>query len=85
MNPEKPRNGRNLLRVKVVDGRVVGETVYLGAEGREEFVQRWEYLKITPQGISWGSMNGMRPRGVVLFEGKLVGDTLSPESIALAA
>ena len=34
-------------------------------------------LKITPQGMTWGSMNGMRPRGVVLFEGKLEGDILS--------
>jgi len=40
-------------------------------------VQRWEYLKITSRGMTWGNMNGMRPRGVVLFEGKLEGDTLA--------
>lgn len=76
MNAEEPRRGRTLLRVTVVDGRVVGETVHLAADGREEFVQRWEYLKITPHGMTWGSMNGMRPRGVVLFMGNLEGDTL---------
>jgi hypothetical protein len=43
-------------------------------------VQRWEYLKITSQGMTWGNLNGMRPRGVVLFEGKLEGDTLAGKS-----
>ena len=36
-----------------------------------------EYLKITPQGLTYGFMNGMRPRAMNLFEGTLTGDTLS--------
>lgn len=73
MNPDAPRNGNNKLRIRVVDGRVVGETVF----GRGELVTRWEYLKITPTGVTYGYLNGMRPRGVLLYEGKLEGDTFS--------
>jgi len=79
MAPEQPRTGAVMLRIKVVDGRVVGETVRRTADGHEQ-VQRWEYLKITSQGMTWGNLNGMRPRGVVLFEGKLEGDTLAGKS-----
>lgn len=73
MNPDEPRTGKNKLRIQVVDGRVVGETVYMGGQ----LVMRWEYLKITPTGVAYGYMNGMRPRGVLLYEGKLEGDTFS--------
>ena len=76
MNPDEPRRGGQTLRVRVVDGRVVGETIHHLPDG-QELVQRWEYLKITPEGLTWGMMNGMRPRGVLLFEGKLNGDTIS--------
>lgn len=79
MNPDEPRSGKITLRVKVVDGRVVGETVHHDAPGGA-LVRRWEYLKITPAGMTWGYMNGMRPRGVVLFEGTLKGDTLAGTS-----
>ncbi len=75
MNPEQPRTGRTMLRIRVVDGRVIGETVRPDAPP-ELTVQRWEYLRITPVGMTWGNMNGMRPRAVVLFEGKLEGDIL---------
>ncbi|MDX2029485.1 MAG: alpha/beta fold hydrolase [Blastocatellia bacterium] len=73
MNPDTPRTGKNRLRIRVVDGRVVGETIFAGGE----LVARWEYLKITPTGAVYGYMNGMRPRGVLLYEGKLEGDTFS--------
>jgi pimeloyl-ACP methyl ester carboxylesterase len=43
-------------------------------------VTRWHSLKITQSGMTWSFMNGMRPRGVILFEGKLEGDTLSGKS-----
>jgi hypothetical protein len=79
MAPDQPRTGDTTLRIKVVDGRVVGETLYRIADGQER-VQRWEYLKITSQGMTWGNLNGMRPHGVVLFEGKLEGDTLAGKS-----
>jgi hypothetical protein len=75
INPEEPRTGRNTLRIRVVDGRVVGETVFHDAPGG--LVMQWGYLRVTPNGMTWGYMNGMRPRGVVLFEGTLRGDTLS--------
>lgn len=74
MNPDEPRRMQT-LRVRVVDGRVVGETIRRSPEG-EEIVQRWEYLRITPQGMSWGNMNGMRPHGLNLFEGRLEADVL---------
>ena len=76
MESEQPRTSGTTLRVSVVDGRVVGETVHRGPDGQER-VQRWEYFKVTAQGMTWGNMNGMRPRGVNLFEGKLEGDTLA--------
>ncbi len=72
-NPDQPRSNRITLRIKIVDGRVVGETIFDGGK----LVMRWECLKITPQGMTWGYMNGMRPRGVLLFEGALKGDTLT--------
>ncbi|HKQ76005.1 MAG TPA: alpha/beta hydrolase-fold protein [Blastocatellia bacterium] len=76
---EQPHTGELMLRIRVEDGRVIGETIHPKAP-LEFRVIRWQYLKITPQGITWGFMNGMRPRGVVLFEGKLEGDTLSGTS-----
>lgn len=79
MRADTPRTGSTLLRIAVVDGRVVGETVHRTEPGEEQAL-RWEYLKITPQGMTWGRMNSRRPRGVVLFEGKLEGDTLSGQS-----
>jgi hypothetical protein len=79
MSPDAPRTDRLRLRLRVVDGRVVGETIQRMPSG-EARVQSWEYLKITPEGMTWGVMNGMRPRGVVLFEGRLEGDTLAGTS-----
>ena len=75
MNPEQPRTGRTTLRIRVENGRVIGETIRPD-EPPEFRVRRWEYLRITPTGMTWGNMNGMRPRAVVLFEGKLEGDIL---------
>lgn len=43
----------------------------------EVSVNQVEYLKITPDGLTYGFMNGMRPRAMNLFEGKLIGDTLT--------
>jgi predicted methyltransferase len=76
MNPEEARDGRLTLRIKLVDGRVVADLVDLGLPP-ELRVRRIEHLRITPTGLSYGFMNGMRPRGVLLFEGTLKGDTLS--------
>jgi len=76
MGSDQERTGSATLRISVVDGRVVGETLRHTATG-EEPVRRWDYMKITPAGMTWGILNGMRPRGVALFEGKLDGDTLA--------
>ena len=56
----------------------MGETIRHATQGDE--VLRWEYLVITPRGMTWGRLNGMRPRAVVLFAGKLDGDTLAGTS-----
>jgi hypothetical protein len=76
MNPDEPRKGRLTLRIKVVDGRVVAE-VEDAPLPMPYRIRRVEYLRITPAGLTYGYMNGMRPRGVLLYEGKLEGDTLS--------
>ena len=65
-----------MLRIRVVDGRVIGETIRRTPDGVER-AHTLQYLKVTPQGITWGNMNGMRPRGVNLFEAALKGDTLA--------
>ena len=74
MRADTPRAGRTTLRIKVVDGRVVGETVSQTPEG--ELTRRWDYLKITPRGMAWGILNQKRPYGVMLFQGRFEGDTL---------
>lgn len=76
MNPDEPRRGNLTLRIKVVDGRVVAE-VEDAPLPMPYRIRKVEYLRITPDGLTYGYMNGMRPRGVLLFEGKLEGDTLS--------
>jgi hypothetical protein len=76
MGPDEPRHGQILLRLKVVDGHLVGETVHRDAPGGG-LVVPWTYLRMTPCGMSWGFMNGMRPRAVAIFDGTLTGDTLT--------
>jgi hypothetical protein len=76
MSPEQPRDEPITLRIWIENGRVVGEERNPAAPP-DLRVRRFEYLKITPAEITWGFMNGMRPRAMVLFEGVLHGDTLS--------
>jgi hypothetical protein len=78
MNADEPKVDRRRLRIRVVDGQVVGETIDHPTPDTE-LVQRWTYLRVTPRGLTFGYMNGMRPRGMLLFEGTLKGDTLSGE------
>jgi predicted alpha/beta superfamily hydrolase len=67
------------LRIRVENGQVIGEM--LNPKAPPEFqVRRVRYLRITSTGLTYGFMNGMRPRGVILFEGKLEGDTLTGQS-----
>jgi hypothetical protein len=76
MSPDAPRHNRETLRIRVEAGRVVGELLNPAAPP-EHRVRRVDYLRVTPGGLTYGILNGMRPRGVVLWEGTLHGDTLS--------
>jgi len=76
MGADQPRGNATRLRILVENGRVIGETVRQGPDGRP-VVRRWEYLRITLTGMTWGFVNGMEPRGVALFEGALDGDALT--------
>ncbi len=78
MSPDEPRTNRETFRVRVEDGRVVAELLNPAAPP-ELRVRRVDYLRVTPAGLTYGFLNGMRPRGVVLWEGTLHGDTLSGE------
>jgi hypothetical protein len=75
---EEPRTNRTTLRIRIENGQVVGETIDRFPD--TVLVTRWQHMRVTPQGLTWGYMNGMRPRGVILFEGKLDGDMLSGTS-----
>lgn len=76
MGANGPNPGRVTLRIRVENDQVIGEIIRRLDSG-EERVGRVEYLKVTPVGLTYGFMNGMRPRAMNLFEGKLEGDTLS--------
>ena len=76
MSPDAPRDNRETLRIRVDAGKVVGELLNPAAPPAYR-VRRVDYLRVTPGGLTYGVLNGMRPRGVVLWEGTLRGDTLS--------
>jgi predicted alpha/beta superfamily hydrolase len=76
MGANGPRPGRVTLSIRVESGKVVCELVRRNESG-ELIARPVEYLKVTPDGLTYGFMNGMRPRAMVLFEGKLSGDTLA--------
>lgn len=64
------------LHIRIVDGRITAE-VEDGNAPPPYRIRRVEHLRITPKGLTFGYMNGMRPRGVILYEGELEGDILS--------
>lgn len=76
MNPEEPRRGNLTLQLRVVDGAVVGELIDVAIPDPYR-TRRLEYLRVTADGMTYGFMNGMRPRGVLLYEGRLEGDALA--------
>jgi hypothetical protein len=67
---------RFALRLRAKDGKVEGEIVNWPAPD-VELVRPLQYLKVTPRGLEFGDMNGMRPRGVLLHEGTRSGDVLT--------
>ena len=80
MKPEQPRTHRLTLRFRVEAGKAIGELLDPEAPP-DSRLRRVDYLRVTPTGLTYGIMNGMRPRGVVLYEGTLSGgDTLSGKS-----
>ena len=72
MNDDELVEGRprHHLRLRVVDGKVEGEVENEPAPGVKD-VQKLTYLVLKPGGLTYGFMNGMRPRGMLLFEGEL--------------
>lgn len=75
-NADDPRPDWLTLHIKLADGRVVAEVEDAKAPPHLR-LRRVEHLRITPTGLTFGYMNGMRPRGVILYEGRLEGDTLN--------
>lgn len=73
---DEAHDGDQRLRLWVEGGELRGET-RMGLPGGEELLMPWSYLRVTPAGLTWGYMNGMRPRGMLLYEGVLAGDSLS--------
>ncbi len=76
MNPEEPRTGRQTLRIRIVGEKVVGETI-TRIPGGEEMAQQWTYFRVTPSGFTFGFMNGMRPRGMLIHEASVNGDEMT--------
>jgi hypothetical protein len=76
MSPDEPRNNQMTLRIRVEAGKVIGELLNPAAPP-ESRTRQLDYLRVTEAGLTYGVLNGMRPRGVVLWEGVLHGDTLS--------
>ena len=77
MTEDQPRGNNLTLRIRVDSGRVVAETKNANAPGELGGWIKVDYLRITANGLTWGRLNGMRPRGVMMWEGTLRSDTLS--------
>ncbi|HVT40510.1 MAG TPA: alpha/beta hydrolase-fold protein [Gemmatimonadaceae bacterium] len=77
MNPNQPRRNNLHFRVRIDNGRVIAETMNVAAPAERAGWAAVDYLRVTPRGLTWGRLNGMTPRGVMLWEGTLAGGTLS--------
>ncbi len=64
------------LRIAVEGDKVVGAMRSWPAPD-VELTRPLQYLKVTPEGLDFGDMNGMRPRGLLLHEGRREGDRLT--------
>jgi predicted alpha/beta superfamily hydrolase len=76
MNPES-KNAAG-LRIRIVNGKVVAEQLHW-FDGVEQ-AEPMQYLKVVPGGLHFGQMNGMRPLGMLVSEGKLSGNVLEGQS-----
>jgi hypothetical protein len=77
MTPDQPRTNNLTLRVRVENDHVIAETRNSDAPPEMASWRPVDYLKVTPRGLTYGRLNGMRPRGVMMWEGVLKGDTLA--------
>lgn len=66
------------LRLHAVDGAVAGEFTLTVGRGRE-LVQSVEYLQVHGDRVEFGYLNGMHPRGLLVYEAVLSGDSLEGE------
>jgi hypothetical protein len=66
------------LRLRDSAGVLVGEWLSYPEPG-VELVEKLTYLKVVPNGLNFGFMNGMRPRGMLVHEGRFEGDVLKGE------
>ena len=71
-----PNHQKAALHLYVEGGRVAG-TFVNWPEPDIELKMKLEYLKVTPDGLTFGFMNGMRPRGMLMHAGRLDGGVLS--------
>jgi len=65
------------LHLGVEDGKVVG-TLRMGPPANQIEVPL-QYLRLTPEGLTFGMMNGRRPHGVVLYEARYAQGRLAGE------
>jgi len=63
------------LHLRDSAGILVGEWLSYPEKG-VEMVQKLTYLKVVPNGLDFGFMNGMRPRGMLIHDGRFEGDVL---------
>jgi hypothetical protein len=64
------------LTITVKDGRAGGQVVWMFGDG-EELVQPLQFITVQADGLTYGYMNGMRPRGMLMYPMKRTGtDTL---------
>ena len=76
--PNPGAGNRMTVRFRLEDGKAVGEMLESdGADARQW--KRVDYLKVLPDGIEFGRMNGMRPLGVWVWSARWEGDALAGE------
>ena len=63
------------VRVRTEDGKAVMEHLSPTKDGGREWL-RYEYVKLVPDGVEFGTMNGMRPLGMNVLTGRRTGDVL---------
>lgn len=67
------------LRIRIENGRVEGEVVQHPVKG-VDLVTKLQYLKAEPGQLTYGFMNGMRPRGMLLWTIRKKGEYFEGES-----